>query len=101
MTVAVLSGLAMFAGDVLQALYVVLLGRGRSTLAGCFDGLNDLTTVISIGGGADVVFRHALGWLTALTLTLIFAGSVAGAVVGGRLSARFTHKPAVTESRIH
>lgn len=101
MLIALLAGLAMFVGDVMQGMYVVLLNRGRSILAGSFDGLADLTQVISIGGGASVVFLHHNVALAALTFVLIFIGSVAGAVVGDKLSARLTDKPAVTESRIH
>lgn len=101
MLIALLAGLAMFVGDVLQGMYVVLLNRGRSTLAGAFDGLADLTQVVSIGGGAAAIYVHHSVSLTAITFTLIFAGSVGGAVVGGKLSARFTDKPPVTESRIH
>lgn len=101
MLIALFAGLAMFVGDVLQGMYVVLLNRGRSWLAGAFDGLSDLTQVVSIGGGAAVVFLHHNVGVAVLTFALIFAGSVGGAVVGGKLSARFTDKPPVTESRIH
>lgn len=101
MLIALLAGVAMFVGDVLQGLYVVLLNRGRSALAGAFDGLADLTEVFAIGGGAAVVFvRHDIP-LAILTFLMIFIGSVGGAMVGDKLSARFTGKPPVTESRIH
>jgi hypothetical protein len=99
--VAVIAGLAMAMGDTLQALYVIALGRGRSTLAGCFDGLADLTNVISIGGGAATVYHHPIGPVTAVTFALIFVGSVVGAVSGNWLSARFTGEPPVTQSSIH
>lgn len=101
MLIALLAGAAMFVGDILQGMYVVLLNRGRSTLAGAFDGIADLTQVVSIGGGAAAVFVHHSISLIVVTFALIFVGSVAGAVVGGKLSARFTDKPPVTESRIH
>jgi hypothetical protein len=99
--IALLAGVAMFVGDVLQGMYVVLLNRGRSALAGAFDGLADLTEVLSIGGGAAAVFVHPHLWTAAATFALIFLGSVAGAIVGDKLSARLTGKPPVTESRIH
>lgn len=101
MLIALAAGIAMFFGDVLQGLYVVLLNRGRSLLAGTFDGLADLTQVVSIGGGAASVFLHHNIPLAVLTLLLLFIGSVGGAVVGGKLSARFTDKPPVADSRIH
>jgi hypothetical protein len=97
-TVALIAGVAMFAGDVLQALYVILLARGRSTLAGCFDGFADITQVLSIGGGAVAVYHHRIGFDTYLTLLLILAGLIGGAVVGDRLSARVTGKPPITQS---
>lgn len=101
MLIALLAGVAMFVGDVLQGLYVVLLNRGRSALAGAFDGLADLTEVLSIGGGAAAIFVHHDVSIAVATFALIFIGSVAGAVVGDKLSARFTGKPPVAESRIH
>ena len=79
----------MFAQDVLVALYTILITQERPVLAGCFDGLSDLAQVIAIGGGAATVYQHALGLTTALTFLALFVGSVAGAVVGDRISARF------------
>lgn len=83
------AGAAMFAGDVLAAMYVMAISKGRNRLAGHLDGLQDLTQVVSIGGGVSAVFAHDAIWTAVLTLALIYVGSVAGAEVGGRLSTRF------------
>lgn len=100
MTVAVIAGFAMFVGDIFQALYVILLDKGRAWMAGMFDGLADITVVVSIGGGASTVYHHSLDGVTAATLSLILAGSVLGAVVGDWLSSKVTHKPKVTQAAI-
>jgi hypothetical protein len=100
MLIAFLAGGSMLLGDTLQALYVIFLDRGRSTLAGCFDGLSDITQVVSIGGGASTVFHHPIGALTVLTMALILIGSIAGARVGDWLSKRFTGKPSIVQSAI-
>lgn len=76
----------MFLGDVLQALYVLLLGRGKPGLAGVADGLSDVTQVVSIGGGATTIFGHSSAWTTALTLGLILLGSWCGSLVGDQLA---------------
>lgn len=90
----------MFFGDVLQALYVVLLDHGRATLAGFFDGLSDVTQVLSIGGGAATAFHHRIDMVTFTAFGLIVAGSVGGAAVGNRLSKKFTQKPLISQSAI-
>lgn len=100
MIVALIAGLSMAIGDVFQSLYIILLDRGRARLAGLFDGLEDIANVVAIGGGASTVYRHPLDTVTAVTLLLLLAGSVAGADIGNRLSHRLTNKPPVTQSRL-
>jgi uncharacterized membrane protein YfcA len=100
MLIAFIAGFAMMIGDICQGLYVILLDRGQAKLAGMFDGLQDITNVVAIGGGASTVYHHALDAITALTLFLLLVGSIAGASIGNSLSHRFTRKPPVTQSHI-
>lgn len=100
MLVALVASIAMFGGDCCQAIYVVLLSRGRAYLSGVFDGLKDLSNVVAIGGGASTVFHHSIDDVTFATFGGLFGASILGAGVGNLLSARFTGKPAVTQSQI-
>lgn len=100
MLVALIASLAMACGDVAQAAYVILLARGRAFLAGTFDGIRDLTSVVAIGGGASTVFHHRIDLVTVVTFGGLLVASVVGAVVGNRLSARFVHKPVIAQSAI-
>lgn len=86
MLIALLAGLAMFVGDILEGLYILLLDKGRATLAGFFEGLGDLTQIVSIGGGASELFSRHDYSAAVLAFGLILLGSVLGA----RVAERFT-----------
>lgn len=100
MLVALVAGVSMMIADIFQALYIITLDKGRAALAGMFDGLEDIASVVAIGGGASTVFHHRIDAVTGVTLLLILLGSVAGADIGNRLSARFVHKPVIAQSAI-
>lgn len=100
MLVALVASVCMGAGDIAQAVYIILLAKGRSVLAGTFDGLQDLTSVVAIGGGASTVFHHRIDDVTVATFAGLLVASIIGADLGNRLSARFVDKPRIAQSAI-
>ncbi len=106
MILVLIAGVAMFLGDICQAVYVIL-EQTRPWLASMFDGLDDWASFFSIGmGGATAVTVHHnrpelhVTWTTLAILAVVMVGSVLGGVLGNYLTARLTHKPAVTQSHI-
>lgn len=80
----------MFVQDCLQGVYVVLMTKKRTLLAGCADGLSDVFMLYSIGGGGARATAHPLSLLGVLIPAALFVGSALGAPAGDHLSMIFT-----------